>query len=690
MDIINSEEFSEEELEVIWNEVQNETDTFTLLVEGAGKSLHKKLGISFTYDGQTYNNGKNITFNLRHPCITNNDDAYALLHHELAHIVFKTDVRNWKLLFDEFPHVNKSHLAAIMNILEDVRIEHAWGKLFPGNYASFVRMRKRVLNGVPDEPISMLLAVRAGRQDLIDESHIWLQILAKKYQQSLKQVRGSTSVSCLVSAREIVHLINEYWKKVPNVSKKCKCSNCGVDVTLKAKKLPNVPKVTFTISNDLVYCDDCKQPGGEGGDKDDGDGGGSWKKDSNPKGGKKKKEGEKSAKGDGEPNPLGTGRGLATGEPTKKTSTPPLQTPSPEEWKDLEEEESNWEKFNSKMDKILPELDSTGCLGAQQIKHDEFNEWDTNREQCKSMNNKDLSEQLAKDLGKVTHDDERRNYDRRMRQLKQNIQKKFSLLLAEKNPDALNKLEENIRAEHGEHQTTIPEHEWSFGEWVEPRRAWMKKVKSMMGDAQYNRRYKYNKSGSKIRVSKVINYLASGQNQSLRNFFKKKKMTGKKLSICYVVDMSSSMWGEDERIAKELMLTTDYALKPLNAVTSDYVVFEAGVRARIQNTRLLHQIQAQGGTFASPAIMYGANILNHEHEGLEKVLIFLSDGGHEDVSQALSYCSERNITPMIVCVGGGGYGYDGYEPIYANDYTTAFDIIMGEILGRIKKILEQK
>jgi len=306
------------------------------------------------------------------------------------------------------------------------------------------------------------------------------------------------------------------------------------------------------------------------------------------------------------------------------------------------------------------------------------------------MNNKDLSEQLAKELGKTLVDEERRNYDRRMRQLKHNIQKKFSLLLDEKNPDALDKLEENLTTHRGESQRTIPEDEWSFGEWVEPRRSWMKKVKSMMGDSQYNRRYKYDMSGSKIRVSKVINYLASGQNQSLRKFFKKKKMTGKKLSICYVVDMSSSMWGEDERIAKELMLTTDYALKPLNAVSSDYVVFEASVRARIQNTRLLHQIQAQGGTFASPAIMYGANILNHEHEGLEKVLIFLSDGGHEDISEALGYCKDRNITPMIICVGTGSPGAEEYNPIYATDYSTAFDIIMGEILLRIKKVLEQR
>ena len=679
----------EEGFKDLYSIVDDQRETLELLTEGAGKSIHKNIGISFTYKGQTYNNGRNITFNLRHPCIGEEDDVYALLHHELAHIVFKTDIRNWELLFKEFPHVNREHLSAIMNILEDVRIEHAWGKLFPGNYASFVRMRKRVMdNQQIEEPISMLLAVRAGRQDLIDNSHIWLQILAKKYIEILKKVRGNSSVSCLIAGREIVHLINEYWKKVPNKTKKCKCSKCGVDVSIKEKKLPTIPKITFTTQGDMVFCDDCSEGKGKS-EKDDGNcplGGG---KQAGDKGKKQKEKDGESGKGK-KPNPLSNTRGKATSGEFHQDISSPLSAPSPEEWKALENEESNWTKFNSKMDKI--DVDGTLCLGGQQIEHDEFQEWNTNKEQCKSLNKKELSEQLAKDLGKKSYDDERRNYDRRMRQLKQNIQKKFSLLVRDKDKESISKLEENIRAEHGEHQETIPETDWSYGEWVEPRSAWIKKVKSMVGDAQYNRKWRYNKSGSKIRVSKAISYLASGQNESLRNFFRKKKLTGKKLSICYVVDMSSSMWGEDERIVKELMLTTDYAIKNLNAITSDYVVFESGVRARIQNTRLLHQLRAQGGTFASPAIMYGANILNYEHEGLDKVLIFLSDGGHEDVSQALEYCKQRDITPMIVCTGsaGSGYGYEGYEPIYVDNYENAFDIIMTAILSKIKKILEQK
>jgi hypothetical protein len=45
---------------------------------------------------------------------------------------------------------------------------------------------------------------------------------------------------------------------------------------------------------------------------------------------------------------------------------------------------------------------------------------------------------------------------------------------------------------------------------------------------------------------------------------------------------------------------------------------------------------------------------------------------------------------MIICVGTGSPGAEEYNPIYATDYSTAFDIIMGEILLRIKKVLEQR
>ena len=54
---------------------QEQIETLELLTEGAGKSIHKNIGIGFSYDGQTYNNGRNITFNLYHPCIEEEDDV---------------------------------------------------------------------------------------------------------------------------------------------------------------------------------------------------------------------------------------------------------------------------------------------------------------------------------------------------------------------------------------------------------------------------------------------------------------------------------------------------------------------------------------------------------------------------------------------------------------------------------------
>ena len=279
-----------------------------------------------------------------------------------------------------------------------------------------------------------------------------------------------------------------------------------------------------------------------------------------------------------------------------------------------------------------------------------------------------------------------------MKVVKKKIQKAF-VNDQSKTQEIKNILEENLQNDDG-YQETIPEHEWTFGEWTEPRKEFIRNIKSMVEDSNYSRRYDYKKSGSKINISRAINYIASGQNEAKRNFFKKRKLTGKKLSICYVVDMSSSMHGHDERIAREIMLTTDYALRNINAITSDYVVFESNVRARIENTRLLHQVSAQGGTYATPAIKFGANILNHEHEGMEKVLIFLSDGGHESTEEAFNYCVERNIIPLIIAVNPntsyGQYGKYADNLIVANDYDKAFEVIMKEIFGRVKKILEDR
>ena len=664
------------------DDIRNEFPVFLSLVEGMSKQMHKKLSIRYTDSGQTYNNGKDITFNGQHEIIEDMGDAYALLHHELAHILFKTDVRNWTTLYKEFPNVKKEHIGAILNILEDIRIEHAWGKLFPGNYAQFLVIRKRTITEVPTEPIGLLLAVRAGRQDLIAESNIWLQILAKKYVKSIKQIRGNTSHTCLISAREIIHLIAQYWNNIPSKKKKCKCNKCGKDVTLSNKPL-QIPKVTWTMNGDVVICDSCKEPGSDGDGCGGDDGNISTPKDKND-------DDDDDKKGNNETQDSGDGisRGHADGSGKKaKGNNNPFNEPTEEQMKALEEKESVWDKFNNEMSKV--DLKPAQCLGqGNDIVDKEYNI----PECLRGQNQKELSNNLAKTLSKQLVSDERKSFDRRMNVVKKKIQKAF-VNDQSKTQEIKNILEENLQNDDG-YQETIPEHEWTFGEWTEPRKEFIRNIKSMVDDSNYSRRYDYKKSGSKINISRAINYIASGQNEAKRNFFKKRKLTGKKLSICYVVDMSSSMHGHDERIAREIMLTTDYALRNINAITSDYVVFESNVRARIENTRLLHQVSAQGGTYATPAIKFGANILNHEHEGMEKVLIFLSDGGHESTEEAFNYCVERNIIPLIIAVNPntsyGQYGKYADNLIVANDYDKAFEVIMKEIFGRVKKILEDR
>jgi len=290
-----------------------------------------------------------------------------------------------------------------------------------------------------------------------------------------------------------------------------------------------------------------------------------------------------------------------------------------------------------------------------------------------------------------------------MRKLKQKAIRHL-MKKASKDTKLLDLLKENLEEHGGEYQQETDQYQWSKSEHVEPRKAWIGKVRTITGNASYNKRKKLHSSGYKLKMSKAITYIASGQNATKRNIFLKKNTSGKELSICYVVDMSYSMSGLNERIAKEILLTTDWAVKDIDAISTDYIVFESSTRARITDTSLLHTVGVMGGTYASPAIVHGANILNHAHAGKEKILIFISDGDHEDVSRQIDYCKARDITPLIVVVNeyhledetDKSWIIDLYGEEYIDnvvsvvDYETAFDYIMTTVLSKIKKVLESK
>ena len=617
------------------------------LCKGVGKMLHRNVTIDFTSNGGTYTaDGKNITFNMEFPLIQTEKDMYALLHHELAHIVFKSDMRFAKKLFEEFPDVNQENICTILNIVEDVRIEHAWGKLYPGHYSGFLAVRESMLqeeeHSIPVNPIWVLLQIRAGNENIRDITDTKLKNFVDVVMKKLNEVRGNSAWSSVIVTKEIIILLNDYFKN----NKPC-CIKCGKDMKQKANE-----KVEGQMHYGAGLCSECADCGG------DGDG-----------------EGEGDDDGSGGSGGGGSGTDVSDG-------------------------------FDEQLKKLLQQLkDNKTTIGCNEQDNDESSinsNWHPFQRQ-RALTQDKVNSELRKSTDRKTLTEEQERHSKKMRQLKQKAIRHM-MSKARKDTKLLDLLKENLEEFGGEEQREIPQENWNLSERVEPRKAWIGKVRTITGNASYNRTKKLHPKGFKIKMSKAITYIASGQNATKRNIFLKKVTSGKELSMCYVVDMSSSMYGMNERIAKEIMLTTDYAVRDIDAITMDYIVFQSGERARITDTNLLHNVGAGGGTYASPAIIHGANILNHAHAGKEKILIFISDGDHEDVERCMDYCKARNITPLIVLVNeyhldddtdkswiARLYGHEYIDNVVSVvDYETAFDYIMTTVLGKIKKVLERK
>jgi Mg-chelatase subunit ChlD len=620
------------------------------LCQGVSKMLHRNVSITFTEGGGTYTiNGKHITYNLNFPLIKSETDMFALLHHELAHIVFKSDMRYAKKLFAEFPDVNEEGICTILNIVEDVRIEHAWGKLYPGHYNGFLGLRDSMIDdedkSLSDNPLWVLLQIRAGNDNIRDMASPKLKNFVDVVMTKLNDVRNNSAWASVIVTKEIIVLLNAYFK-----DNKPECIKCG------KKLLKNKSEREQQMHYGAGLCGSCAEEGDD----------------------------------DGEPGDGGSGNSDGSGGCGIDKSTYPT------------------ESFNKQLDKLMQQLDKNkttiGCNGTDgSSRESSINQSHHPFQRLRALTADKIDGELKKSIehGELTVEQEKQNA--KMRQLKQKAIRHM-MSKAKKDSKLLDLLKENLKEFGGEHQEEIGQYQWDKSEHVEPRKSWIGKVRTITGNASYSRKKKLHSSGFKLKMSKAITYIASGQNATKRNIFLRKNVTGKELSMCYVVDMSSSMYGMNERIAKQIMLTTDFAVRDIGAITMDYIVFQSSYRARIKDTRLLHTIGAGGGTYASPAIIHGANILNHAHAGKEKILIFISDGDHEEVERCMDYCKARDITPLIVVVNeyhledetdkswiADLYGEEYIDNVVSVvDYETAFDYIMTTILSKIKKVLEKK
>ena len=77
---------------------------------------------------------------------SNQQDSYAILHHELSHIIFGSTS---KVVVDFFKESKHEKLKEISNILEDQRIEDCLGKLYIGTYQDLQIIKPRICQEDP-------------------------------------------------------------------------------------------------------------------------------------------------------------------------------------------------------------------------------------------------------------------------------------------------------------------------------------------------------------------------------------------------------------------------------------------------------------------------------------------------------------------------------------------------------------
>jgi len=171
-----------------------------------GEIVGKKLELRIhENEERCYTDGKNIVVGLK--SAETQDEIYGFLEHELAHIVFHSDVRNLEKFIKVYPSEMRDIAMKVFNIVEDHRVESCWGKIYAGSANRFDRLkRKYVLRTIPQTLLEVLLAVRADRWDLIPEEYM---DIAKTFTGYLKKVEGRTAKATFIVARKIMEIISE-------------------------------------------------------------------------------------------------------------------------------------------------------------------------------------------------------------------------------------------------------------------------------------------------------------------------------------------------------------------------------------------------------------------------------------------------------------------------------------------------
>lgn len=182
----------------------------------------KRLYLKDGPDAQT--DGNMITVPMGEP------DAYQLLEHELAHVLFKSDAKAKRMFMEEYgkrvhkvagdqgvtlhPQALETVLSFLIGVLEDHRVNSLWGILYQGSYKLLRESARRIVEANKDaaeqDLILFFLSIETGVDVPSEEFERFRPLLAE----SLRKVEKSSFLTTLTASKWLVtKLVDEVIRR---------------------------------------------------------------------------------------------------------------------------------------------------------------------------------------------------------------------------------------------------------------------------------------------------------------------------------------------------------------------------------------------------------------------------------------------------------------------------------------------
>ena len=141
-------------------------------------------------------------------------EYYRAFEHELSHILFGTSKDIFDKVYSNLPEIPRKVIDAVVNIVEDYRVDSHWNAIYPGSKKireEFLKSLPERRHIIPDNPLNILQLVRMGRMDIIQNTcDPKIITLAMRFEEILKKVELAGPEATVIASIMILNLISKY------------------------------------------------------------------------------------------------------------------------------------------------------------------------------------------------------------------------------------------------------------------------------------------------------------------------------------------------------------------------------------------------------------------------------------------------------------------------------------------------